>query len=66
MALRCCMCSEILAEKEELAILDNSETFFESEGRTYQHLLVSSGYCPECFDRLVNEAAILHQEKIAA
>ena len=66
MALKCCVCNEILTEKDELAVLDYAETFFESEGRTYRHMHVSSGYCPECFDGLVNEAAMTQAEQTAA
>lgn len=66
MALKCCMCSEILMEKDEKTILEYAETFFESQGKSYQHTFVSSGYCPECFDGLVNEASTLQAEQTAA
>lgn len=66
MALKCCVCNEILMENDEKAILEYEETFFESGGKSYRHKFVSAGYCPECFDGLVNEASILHEEHAAA
>ena len=66
MALKCCICSEILMEKDEQTILEYAETFFESEGKFYRHTFVSSGYCPECFDGLINEAAAVQEEQAAA
>ena len=66
MALKCCGCSEILMDNEEAAVLDYTETFFESGGRLYRHTFVSSGYCPDCFDGLVNEAALVQELRTAA
>ncbi len=53
-------------EKDERAILEYAETFFESHGKSYRHTFVSSGYCPECFDGLVNEASTVQAEQTAA
>ena len=66
MALKCCMCSEILMETDEKAILEYSETYFESQGKFYRHTFVTSGYCPKCFDGLVNEASMVLEEQAAA
>jgi hypothetical protein len=53
-------------EKDEKTILEYAETFFGSQGKSYQHTFVSSGYCPECFDGLVNEASTIQAEQTAA
>ena len=60
------MCSEILMEKDEKTILEYSETYFESQGKFHRHTVVSSGYCPECFDSLVNNASKVQAEQTAA
>ncbi len=66
MALKCCICSEILMETDEKAILEYAETYYESEGKSYRHTFVSSGYCPDCFDGLVDKAAAVQVEQSAA
>ena len=35
-------------------------------GKFYKHTFVSSGYCPECFSGLINEAAAVHEMQAAA
>ncbi|MBT3350115.1 MAG: hypothetical protein HOC91_01505 [Nitrospinaceae bacterium] len=59
MAMQCCVCSEILVEMEEVEKLQ--ATVKENEASK-----VSSGYCPDCFGRLVGSAIGVKSEKMAA
>ena len=57
MALKCCCCDEIQIEAGEFHELRSSETFNESQGRVYIRTVVASGLCPDCYARMVGDAA---------
>ncbi|MFC1491640.1 hypothetical protein ACFLQ0_03520 [Nitrospinota bacterium] len=59
MAMQCCVCEDILIEVEEMEKL-------RSPRKNREPSKVSSGYCPDCFGRLVGSAIGAHAEKAAA
>ncbi len=59
MAMECCVCEDFLLHVEEMEELLESK-----EGS--EPCVVSSGYCPDCFGRLVGSAIGIHVEKAAA
>ncbi|MFP6890122.1 MAG: hypothetical protein VCF07_10290 [Nitrospinota bacterium] len=59
MALQCCVCEDILIEAVEMDKLHSSK-------RENKVSKVSSGYCLDCFGRLVGSAIGVHAEKAAA
>jgi hypothetical protein len=59
MAMQCCVCTEILLEVEEVEKLQAS-------ARKKEASKVSSGYCPDCFGRLVGSAIGVKTEHMAA
>ncbi len=59
MAMKCCVCEDILLEESEAEELRSSKSNRESSK-------VSSGYCPDCFGRLVGSAIGVQIEKSAA
>ena len=59
MVMQCCVCEDILLDVEEVEKLRSFEKEHESSK-------VSTGYCPDCFGRLVGSAIGVNVEKMAA
>ncbi len=59
MAMKCCVCEDVLLHVDEVDELQKSK-------KDGEPCMVSSGYCPDYFGRLVGSAIGIHAEKAVA